>query len=633
MCGHHNSYGINDHIAGTTRSINSIRVSHKNSKIDKEFGRQLLEMRFDLNSDAGREARTVEKIKTNARLQYECGIRPSIVACNKDNANDATVYYSISAVPKEARARVQKMVLSSSKSVSVRLHEWRHQTSTNILLVPADHCSFAPDYYGGDSHDMVGLEEGLNWLGDTEIGDTNESESPTAALPEPGMAMPPLPVPGTAVAPGGGSGETIAANNEGDCYINKRIAKVFNGKIYRGTVTKCTAGVEGDGGLWRVVYEDGDDEDLDLEELRAARTLFESEETNSAAAGGTTLGTEGDVVAGNSNMPVPASMRDAMPAVGSSPCVWSPLQLGSGSGPSEANDVAMPPLRIRDVMLEQPTLEQIMTAAYVQYYRSNGATTNHIVETIEAELYVRIEGPIKKMVEDRLAALRPGRPVLEEETGNIIWAPGTAAKEVAAAKATATAEENETRTGAKMEDGSIAGGIDTTAAPKTATATATASLQASVSTRDYQNDIQDGSHGTVFAGNKDIVQEQQICDPHFPYDFENNTGLPAHNEREESQSEAHADPLHADPLKRRVSTNRRQTMFVPDGGPLLPAPSPQLPAPSPQPPAPSPQLPAPRTKRKRGGTKSNPLSDKSNTASLASWPGQKLKKRGKKGQH
>ena len=66
-------------------------------------------------------------------------------------------------------------------------------------------------------------------------------------------------------------------------YINKHIAKAFHGKIYRGDVTKYNAGVEADGFCWHVVYEDGDEEDFDFEELQAAMALFESEKAKAHA--------------------------------------------------------------------------------------------------------------------------------------------------------------------------------------------------------------------------------------------------------------------------------------------------------------------------------------------------------------
>ena len=76
-----------------------------------------------------------------------------------------------------------------------------------------------------------------------------------------------------------------AASIEGNSYVTKRIAKEFDdGHVYRGTVTKYTTETEGSEALWHIVYDDNDEEDLNLEELRAAVNLFESEEAKAANA-------------------------------------------------------------------------------------------------------------------------------------------------------------------------------------------------------------------------------------------------------------------------------------------------------------------------------------------------------------
>ena len=77
----------------------------------------------------------------------------------------------------------------------------------------------------------------------------------------------------------------ILDNGDSYMYADKRVAKEFDGKIYHGTVVNFTAGTEGGGDLWRIQYDDGDEEDLDLEELQAVLKLFESEEAKSAPLG------------------------------------------------------------------------------------------------------------------------------------------------------------------------------------------------------------------------------------------------------------------------------------------------------------------------------------------------------------
>ena len=99
-----------------------------------------------------------------------------------------------------------------------------------------------------------------------------------------------------------------AANAEGESYVNKRIAKEFDdGKIYRGTVTKYTAATERDGGLWHIVYEDDDEEDLNLDELQAALKLFESEEAKTNGVHVAPLPAETSVAAPPSAAPSPTA--------------------------------------------------------------------------------------------------------------------------------------------------------------------------------------------------------------------------------------------------------------------------------------------------------------------------------------
>ena len=284
--GHHFSFDVLDHIQGTTTRINDLRDEYAKGALNKMQVLQLQMMRFNLGREESWTGCTKNSLRDNAQLQYECGILPYIFGVGK-GIDKVLMYYSTSSLPSKMKKKVK--ALTSSKSTfkpfsynySNAVYEWQLQSSATMLLLEADHCSLAPDYYEGDSRDMIGLEEGLESLGKTRTFINTKMAAISETITKTNGVHANSP-PTAAVAPGGGSRETIAANNEGGSYINKRIAKVFHGKIYRGDVTNYTAGVEGDGGCWRVVYEDGDDEDLDLEELRAAITLFESEEAKPA---------------------------------------------------------------------------------------------------------------------------------------------------------------------------------------------------------------------------------------------------------------------------------------------------------------------------------------------------------------
>ena len=74
------------------------------------------------------------------------------------------------------------------------------------------------------------------------------------------------------------------ANFDDDCddgcqgFKDCRVAKIFGGKIYLGTITGSDDDAENEGEkLYRVLYEDGDEEDLTVTELHAAIELYEKE--------------------------------------------------------------------------------------------------------------------------------------------------------------------------------------------------------------------------------------------------------------------------------------------------------------------------------------------------------------------
>lgn len=56
--------------------------------------------------------------------------------------------------------------------------------------------------------------------------------------------------------------------------IGKRVIKYFDAKAFFGTITAMFEDKEENRGLWHVVYDDEDEEDLYLDEILAARELF-----------------------------------------------------------------------------------------------------------------------------------------------------------------------------------------------------------------------------------------------------------------------------------------------------------------------------------------------------------------------
>jgi len=98
----------------------------------------------------------------------------------------------------------------------------------------------------------------------------------------------------------GGGGNSEPGAEEGDeaqqpnatdrFYVGSRVAKDSDGTIYRGTVTKYTAGNRGNNGneteaLWHVQYDDGDEEDFNRQELLDAIALHQREESSDSKLG------------------------------------------------------------------------------------------------------------------------------------------------------------------------------------------------------------------------------------------------------------------------------------------------------------------------------------------------------------
>ena len=82
----------------------------------------------------------------------------------------------------------------------------------------------------------------------------------------------------------GGGGNGPEPNSTHRFYVGSRVAKDFDGTIHRGTATKYTAGNRGNNGndteeLWHVLYDDGDEEDFNRQELLDAIALHQQEES------------------------------------------------------------------------------------------------------------------------------------------------------------------------------------------------------------------------------------------------------------------------------------------------------------------------------------------------------------------
>ncbi len=61
----------------------------------------------------------------------------------------------------------------------------------------------------------------------------------------------------------------------GSTFLGARVTRVFNGKHYSGTVARWAPRSGDDEALWKIAHDDGDREDLDEEQLKAAINLFD----------------------------------------------------------------------------------------------------------------------------------------------------------------------------------------------------------------------------------------------------------------------------------------------------------------------------------------------------------------------
>ena len=79
----------------------------------------------------------------------------------------------------------------------------------------------------------------------------------------------------------------------GSEYLGRRITRMFDGKAFVGTITSWVPdNDDGDPALWKIKHEDGDEEDLDLDELKAGLALFA--QAGGGGGGGGTGGGGGD---------------------------------------------------------------------------------------------------------------------------------------------------------------------------------------------------------------------------------------------------------------------------------------------------------------------------------------------------
>ena len=78
----------------------------------------------------------------------------------------------------------------------------------------------------------------------------------------------------------GGSTTTTAPSNteEAKALINRRVSKKFSSKLYHGTITKYVAKHR----IWGIDYDDGDDEEMEYDELSKCLELYDDNKTHGA---------------------------------------------------------------------------------------------------------------------------------------------------------------------------------------------------------------------------------------------------------------------------------------------------------------------------------------------------------------
>ena len=71
--------------------------------------------------------------------------------------------------------------------------------------------------------------------------------------------------------------QVVDANTEEESFVGRRIARTFDNKVYHGTVTRFLKTHR----LWKILYEDGDKEEMDFEELSYAIDFYDGKITES----------------------------------------------------------------------------------------------------------------------------------------------------------------------------------------------------------------------------------------------------------------------------------------------------------------------------------------------------------------
>ena len=148
------------------------------------------------------------------------------------------------------------------------------RTSTRVLSITPSSSSPPPppDTAGGDGYLAAGdkIVEDVVHFREPRIYDVTLSKcggsvfKRRATSPAPSPVLPPAPPPELEEkvrGVGGIWGE----------YVGNGVMKPFNDELFSGEVVQHLGGEEG--GLWRVRYEDGDEEDMELPELVAAMEL------------------------------------------------------------------------------------------------------------------------------------------------------------------------------------------------------------------------------------------------------------------------------------------------------------------------------------------------------------------------
>mmetsp|Transcript_7947 Transcript_7947/g.23553 ORF Transcript_7947/g.23553 Transcript_7947/m.23553 type:complete len:147 (-) Transcript_7947:281-721(-) len=115
--------------------------------------------------------------------------------------------------------------------------------------------------------------------------------APQAKMPVPGSeakgkkrkadevaAAAPTPRGGRKTAAAAAKGADEKGGEDPRKHIGSRVAKDFDGEMYFGKIASYDSDADGvDGGLWHVVYDDGDEEDYEKKELRKSLKLYEKQ--------------------------------------------------------------------------------------------------------------------------------------------------------------------------------------------------------------------------------------------------------------------------------------------------------------------------------------------------------------------